>query len=77
MKVKEKYFKAKCRPAGILFNVNGVTYFKFELQLKFINNTYYSYITVNFHTGLRSKYLNLNLAFRTNRSCHQKRTVHW
>ena len=35
VKVKENYFKVKCRPAGILLNVNGMIYFKFKLQLKF------------------------------------------
>jgi hypothetical protein len=35
-----KTLKAKFRPAGIILNVNGMTYFKFQLQLKFINNKY-------------------------------------
>jgi hypothetical protein len=69
-----KTFKAKFRLAGILLNVNGMTYFTFQLQLKFRNNKYYAYIIVNFHTGLRSKYCNVNLKFRKNKSCHQKRT---
>jgi hypothetical protein len=32
--VKEKYFKTKHRPAGILVNVNAMIYFKLKLQLK-------------------------------------------
>jgi hypothetical protein len=50
--VKEKYFKTKYRPAGILHNVNAMTYFIFKLELKFKNNKNYSSINVNFHTGL-------------------------
>ena len=37
LKVKEKYFKTKYRPAGILRNVNSAMYFKFKLQFKFRN----------------------------------------
>ena len=37
-KVKEKYIKTKCRPAGILRNVNAVIYCKLKFHLKFINN---------------------------------------
>jgi hypothetical protein len=36
--VMEKYFKIKDKPAGILLNVNATIYFKFKLQLKFIND---------------------------------------
>ena len=53
VQVKEKYFKTKQRPAGLLLNVNAMTYFKYKLQLKFSINKYYSSITANFHTGLR------------------------
>jgi len=28
-------------------------FFKFKLQLQLIKNKYYSYVTVNSHTGLR------------------------
>jgi hypothetical protein len=54
VKVKERYFKIKYRPAGILFNVNGMIYCKFKLQLKFINKKY-SPLIANFHAGLRFK----------------------
>jgi hypothetical protein len=50
VKVKENYFKTKYRPAGILFNVNVMTYLKFKLQLKFRNTKNYSSIILNFHT---------------------------
>jgi hypothetical protein len=33
VKVKENYFKTKCMPAGVLFNVNAVICLKFKLQL--------------------------------------------
>jgi hypothetical protein len=52
VKVKEKYFKTKYRPAGILFNFKAMIYFKFILQLKFRNKKCPS-VTVNFHTALR------------------------
>jgi len=39
LKVKEKYFKTKYRPAGVLLNVNTVIYFK-KLQLNFRNKSY-------------------------------------
>jgi len=42
--VMEKYFKTKCTPAGLLFNVNAMLYFKFKLQLQFRNNKNYSSI---------------------------------
>jgi hypothetical protein len=51
--VKEKYFKTKYRPAGILLNVNVMIYFKFKLQLKCRNNKNDFSIIVKFHTGLR------------------------
>jgi len=35
LNVKEKHFKIKDKPAGILLNVNAIIYFKFKLQLKF------------------------------------------
>ena len=56
----EKYLKTKCRPAGLLFNVNAMLYFKFKLQLQFRNNKNYSSIIVNLHTGT---YINLKLKF--------------
>jgi len=43
VKVKEKYFKAKFRHAGIVLNVNVIICFKFKLQLTFRNNKNYSY----------------------------------
>jgi len=49
-KVKEKYFRTKYRPAGILLNVNAMISLKCKLQLKFRNKNYSS-MTVNFHTG--------------------------
>ena len=52
VKVTEKYFKTKYRHAGLLLHVNAKIYFKFKLQLKFINNKNYSSVIVNFHRGL-------------------------
>jgi len=52
VKVKEKYFKTKYRPASILLNFSAMNYFKFKLHLKFRNNKNYSTVIVNFHTGL-------------------------
>jgi hypothetical protein len=49
----EKYFITKYMAAGILLNVNAMTYIKFELQLKFGNNNNYSSIIVNFPIDLR------------------------
>jgi len=43
LEAKEKYFKTKYRPTGILRNVNAMIYFKFKLQLKFRNKNYFSY----------------------------------
>jgi len=51
--VKEKYFKTKYKPAGILLNVDVMIYFKFKLQLKCRNTKNYFSIIVNFHTDLR------------------------
>jgi len=51
--VKETFFKTKYRPVDILHDVNATIYFKFKLQFKFRNNKNYSYIILNFHTGLR------------------------
>jgi hypothetical protein len=70
----EKYFKTKCRSAGLLLNVNAMLYFKFKLQLKYTNNENYSSIIVTFHTGT---YINLKLKFRINKNCHDKKTPHW
>ena len=39
-------------------------YFKFELQLKFRKNCNYCPLIVNFHTGLRYKYVNLQLKLK-------------
>jgi hypothetical protein len=52
LKVQEKYFKGKYRPAGILLNVHAIMYVKFKLQLKFRDNKNYSSTIVNFHMGL-------------------------
>jgi len=52
VKMKEKHLKKNYRPAGILLNANATIYFKFKLQLQFINNKNYSSIIVNFHRGL-------------------------
>jgi hypothetical protein len=49
VKGKEKYCKAKYRPAGKLLNVNAMSYFKLKLQLKFGNNKNDSSIITNFH----------------------------
>ena len=72
LKVKEKYFKTKYRPASILRNVNIMIYLKFKLQLKYRNKTYSS-ITVNFHT---TQYNNLKLKFMNNKGYHVKRPIH-
>jgi hypothetical protein len=50
VKGKEEYFKTKCRPAGVLHNVNAVMYFKFKLQFR--NSKNYFSVIVNLHTGL-------------------------
>jgi hypothetical protein len=60
VKVEEKYFKTKYRPAGILVNVNTVIYFKFKSQIKFRSNNNSSSIKVYLHTVLK-KYVNLQL----------------
>jgi len=52
VKVKEKYFKAKYRPAGILLDADAVICFKFRLQLTFGSNKKYSSVTANFRTDL-------------------------
>jgi len=39
-------------PPGTPCIVNTMIWFKFKLQLTFINNNNYSFIIVNFHTGL-------------------------
>jgi hypothetical protein len=36
--MKEKHLKTNYRSAGIILNVNATIYFKFKLQLQFINN---------------------------------------
>ena len=51
VKVKEKYFKTKYRPAGMLLDVNAVICFKFRLQLNFRSNKKYFSIIVSFYTG--------------------------
>jgi hypothetical protein len=52
VKVKEKYFRTKYRPEGILFNFKAMIYFKFKLQLKFRNKKCPS-IIVNYHAAYR------------------------
>ena len=37
VKVKEKYFKTKYRPADVLLNVNATMYFKLKLEIKYRN----------------------------------------
>jgi hypothetical protein len=51
LKVKEKYFKIKYRPASILHIFSVMIYFKFKLHLKFRNKKDYSSVIVNFHTS--------------------------
>ena len=51
LEVGEKYFKSKCRLAGLILSLNAMNCFKFELQFKF-RNTNLSFITVNFRTYL-------------------------
>jgi hypothetical protein len=51
--VKETHFKKirqACRHTQL--NFNDIVYFKSKLQLKFRNKNY-SFVIVNFHTGLR------------------------
>jgi hypothetical protein len=55
VKVREKYFKTKYRPAGILVNVDDMISSKFKLQLKFGNNKSCSSMIVNFHIGLQEQ----------------------
>jgi hypothetical protein len=38
VKVEEKYFRTKYKPAGMLLNVEAMVCFRFKLQLKFRNN---------------------------------------
>jgi len=52
VKVKEKYFKIKYRPVGLLLNVNAMISFRFILQLKFRSNKNFCSVIVNFHTDL-------------------------
>ena len=73
LKVKEKYFKTKRRPAGILLNINIMIYLKFKLQLKYRKKNFPS-IIVNFHT---TQYINGKLKFRTDKGYHVKRPGHW
>ena len=40
---------------GLLFNINAMVYFKFNLQLKFRNKSDSS-VSVNFHAGLAEEY---------------------
>ena len=77
VKLKEKYFKTKYRPAGILLNVNAMIQFTFKFQLRFRNNKNCSSIIMNFHTHYHNKYINLQLKFWKNRSYHDRRTAHW
>jgi hypothetical protein len=63
VKVKEKYFKTKYRPAGILCNVNAVIYFKLKLQLKFRNNKDYTSIIVTVCRTNRGHYNRVQLYF--------------
>jgi hypothetical protein len=53
VKVKEKYFKAEYRPAGLPLITNALISLKLKLQLKLKNNKNYSFIIVNLHIGLR------------------------
>jgi len=53
VKVQEKYSKTKYRPTDMLRNVNAMIYFKSISQLQFRNNKIYSFIIVDFRTGLR------------------------
>jgi len=72
IKVREYYLKTKCRHAVILVNVNIIICFRFKLQLQFINNKKYSFVIVNFHTGLcKKKNINVKLKFRYIKSYHE------
>jgi hypothetical protein len=62
-----KLLQKKIRSAGILLNFNCMTYLEFKLHLKFINDKCCFFIIANFRIGLRSKYVNANLKFRTNK----------
>jgi hypothetical protein len=51
VKPKDKYFKTKYRPAGILLTVNAVIFYRFKLKLKFRNKNHFSVIVI-VHTCL-------------------------
>ena len=71
---KEKYYKTKYRPVSLLLNINIMTYFKFKLQLKFIN--YFSVI-INFHTRFTPIIHYLKIKIGKNKSYHVNMTAHW
>lgn len=65
-------YQDKIQACGMLFNINAMAYFKFNLQLKFTNKNDCS-VSVNFHTGLAKVYLDLKLKCRNTKikSCHR------
>jgi hypothetical protein len=75
--VKEKAVMKKYRPADLLLDVMAMTYFKFELQLKFTNNKNNSLVIVNFQTVYAKKYIMLKLKIRDKQNYYEKRTAHW
>jgi hypothetical protein len=76
--VKEKYFTTEYRPVGVLLKYLLNDLFKIKLQLKYRKNKIYSYLTVNFDTGLRAKkYINVHLKFGTVKNYHEMRSAHW
>jgi hypothetical protein len=76
--VKEKCFMTKHRPAGLLLDVVAmIFFFKFKMQLKFINNKYYSFVIVHLHTVYAKKYITLKLKTRDKQNCYEKKTANW
>lgn len=68
MKVTEKHFNTKFRPADILLVCLCLclcyNLFYYKLQLKFRNNKNYSSVTLNLYTSLRYKHINFQLQFK-------------
>jgi hypothetical protein len=52
VKVEEKYFRINTGLYAYYVNFYAMMWFKCTLQLKFKKHKNYSYIIVNFHTGL-------------------------
>lgn len=71
-------YQDRMQACGILFDINAMVYFKFNLQLKCRNRNDCS-VSVNFLTGLAKEYIDLKLKCRNReiKSCRDKRTDYW